>query len=256
MKAVKTALVLSAGGMWGAYQAGVWKALEPLLRPDLVIGTSAGALNGWAIAGGATGRELVDRWLDPRTAGMLRARMPRRPWQGLFDPAPLEEVARELFARFTPRVPFAGTVVELPSLRPRLVRGEEMTWRHLVAMCAIPLGFRPVRLDGKLCVDGGLLAALPLWAAAEMGATRAIAVDVLPRMPSPLVRAGVSVVRSVAKPLPAAEPLEVLRISTGRPLGKLRSAIAWNERNVREWIRMGEQDGLKLDLCRSTGSTG
>ena len=47
---VTTALVLSAGGMFGAYQAGAWKALAPELSPDLVVGTSAGSLNGWAIA--------------------------------------------------------------------------------------------------------------------------------------------------------------------------------------------------------------
>ena len=46
-----TALVLSAGGMFRGYQAGAWKVLRSRLRPDIVIGASAGALNGWAIAG-------------------------------------------------------------------------------------------------------------------------------------------------------------------------------------------------------------
>src|SRR5579862_9012522 len=50
--AVKTALVLSAGGMFGAYQAGAWRELSASFRPDLVVGTSAGSLNGWSIAGG------------------------------------------------------------------------------------------------------------------------------------------------------------------------------------------------------------
>ena len=254
MKGVKTALVLSAGGMWGAYQAGAWKALEPVFRPDMVIGASAGSLNGWAIAGGATGEELEQRWLDPGIAALLRPRLPRLPWQGFFDPAPLEAAARDLCARFTPRVPFAGTMVELPRLRLRLVRGEEVTWRHLVAMCSFPAGFPPVRLDGKLFVDGGLLGALPLWAAAKMGATRVIAIDVLPRMPSFLVRAGVGLVRWIAPALPAADALEVFTVSTGRPLGSLRSAVQWDENQIRQWIRLGEQDGLKLGLCRDIGS--
>jgi NTE family protein len=255
MKAVKTALVLSAGGMWGAYQAGAWKALESRMRPDMVVGVSAGALNGWAIAGGVSGAELVERWLDPRTARLIRARLPRFPWQGFFDPAPLEEMAGDLVSRYSPKVPFGGAVVEVPALRPRLIRGEEITSRHLLAICAIPIAFPPVRLNGQLCVDGGLLSALPLWAATQMGATHAVALDVLPRMPSAVLRAGVSLVRRIASPLPPTGALEVLRVSTGRPLGPLRSAMRWNLPDIREWIRLGEQDGLKLELCRHTGST-
>ncbi len=47
------ALVLSAGGMFGAYQAGVWKALSRSFHPDLIVGASVGALNSWAILAGA-----------------------------------------------------------------------------------------------------------------------------------------------------------------------------------------------------------
>ncbi len=36
-----------------------------------------------------------------------------------------------------------------------------------------------VRIDGKLCADGGLLGALPVWAVARMGATRIVAINVL-----------------------------------------------------------------------------
>jgi len=57
-----TALVLSAGGMYGAYQAGAWKELADVFRPDLVVGASIGALTGWAIAGGCEPEELIARW--------------------------------------------------------------------------------------------------------------------------------------------------------------------------------------------------
>ncbi|HZT31831.1 MAG TPA: patatin-like phospholipase family protein [Bryobacteraceae bacterium] len=252
---MKTALVLSAGGMWGAYQAGAWKALESWLRPDLVVGVSAGALNGWAIAGGAPASDLIERWLNPLTAATMRQRRIRPFGPALFDPGPLEETARELYARYTPRVPFACTVAELPRLRLRLVPAEEMTWRHLVATCAVPVAFPPVRIGGKRYVDGGVREVLPLWAAGAMGASRAIAVDALPLMPSRLVRACCGILRWFAGDAPAPGPLEVWRITAGRPLGPLKSAIRWEERNIREWIRLGEQDGLKLGLCRSTGST-
>ena len=54
-----TAVVFSAGGMYAAWEAGVWKAIAGQVRPDLIAGASAGAWNGWAIAGGATPEELV-----------------------------------------------------------------------------------------------------------------------------------------------------------------------------------------------------
>ena len=47
----KTAVVLSAGGNYGAYQAGAWEVLAPIVEPDIVVGASVGSLNGWAIAG-------------------------------------------------------------------------------------------------------------------------------------------------------------------------------------------------------------
>ena len=62
---IKTALVLSGGGMFGAYQAGAWKALSREISPDMVVGASVGALNGWLIASGVAAEELEQRWLDP-----------------------------------------------------------------------------------------------------------------------------------------------------------------------------------------------
>lgn len=249
---MKTALVLSAGGMFGAYQAGAWRALERVFRPDMVIGASAGALNGWAIAGGISADELAESWLDPRTAALMRPRFPLRPWEGIFDSKPLAEKARELVERFTPAVPFAAAVVELPALRLGLLRGENMTWRHLMAACAVPCGFPPVRLDGRLCVDGGLLSVLPLWAAGELGAGRVIAVNALPWMPSRLMRAAVGVVRRLRPPPPAPD-LEVRLVCPERPLGSLRDAIRWDAAKASEWIRLGEHD-VELMLCRSIGS--
>src|ERR1051326_4581156 len=104
---VAVALVLSAGGMFGAYQAGAWKALAPVFKPELVVGTSAGSLNGWAIAGGCAPDELIDIWLDPRMEQLMRVRWRWSSWKGLWDPGPLESLVRELCARYRPRVPYA-----------------------------------------------------------------------------------------------------------------------------------------------------
>src|SRR6266540_2616244 len=72
----KTALVLSAGGMFGAYQAGAWSVLSEVVKPDLVIGASIGSLNGWLIAGGSSAAELEQRWLTLQEASTHRWRMP------------------------------------------------------------------------------------------------------------------------------------------------------------------------------------
>src|SRR6266849_2527718 len=194
----KTALVLSAGGMFGAYQAGAWKELSTRFQPDIVVGTSVGALNGWAIAGGCPTGELVSRWCDKSAADFLRLRFPLYPWHGFFDDASFFRRVQEFFSAFTPRIPIGVTLTDVLRLRPRLVRSEEITWKHLAAACAIPVGLPPVRIDGRRYTDGGVLSVLPLWAAAEMGATRAIAINALPELPSRLLRTAMRTLRWIS----------------------------------------------------------
>src|SRR2546423_632547 len=114
-----TALVLSAGGMWAAWQVGAWRALRERVQPDFIVGASAGAWNGLAIAGGTSPEELAREWLDERMANVLR----RRP-HGLY------EKARQICERCPERTPFALTMVEVPSLQLHIVREHEITWRH------------------------------------------------------------------------------------------------------------------------------
>jgi len=243
---VTTALVLSAGGMFGAYQAGVWKALAPVFTPDLVVGTSAGSLNGWAIAGGATPQELIDIWLDPAMERMMRVRWRWSSWQGLWDPEPLEAAARALFARYRPRIPYALTMAEIPWMRPRLVRGEDVTWRHLAASCSVPTGFPPVAIGGSLYVDGGLLGVLPVWAAAECGADHAIAVNAMPFVPFWLARKVAGMAYRMGPGIPAKRHIETRLLGRPQPLGTLAEAIRWNAANARRWIELGEQDAAEL----------
>jgi NTE family protein len=246
IKDVKTALVLSAGGMFGAYQAGVWKALQPVFRPDVVIGCSVGSINGWAIASGISGDELIRTWLDPRSATLMTPRAPRRPWRSLFDPAPLAEVLRELAATYTPQVPFALAVTRLPQLRLEIVETPHLTWRHVLASCAVPVGYPPVRIDGHLYCDGGLLNVMPVWAAERFGVDHAIAVNVLPSMPLNAMRAAVRMVRLMAPREPQATGIQVLRLGPERVLGSFHDAIAWDAGNMRRWIDRGQADAGNL----------
>ena len=88
-------------------------------------------------------------------------------------------------------------------------------------------------------MDGGLLGALPLWAAQEMGATRAIAVNALTTLPFRLLR-------RVLRGRRASAALEVIRIEPSAPLGSLRDAVRWSRPNVERWIEQGERDANRV----------
>src|ERR1039457_7283831 len=85
-----TALVLSGGGMFGAWQAGAWRAIASRVKPDLIVGASVGSLNGYAIAGGASPEELSRFWLQPELARLgrlpetIQSLMKRYPLSGDF----------------------------------------------------------------------------------------------------------------------------------------------------------------------------
>jgi NTE family protein len=211
--------------MYAAWEAGVWKALAPHIRPDLIVGASAGALNGWAIAGGATPEELIRVWLDS-SLGAIR----------VFHPKALRQQACVLASRFRPQIPFGLTIVDGRRMRVRLVRDGEVTWQHLAATCSIPFLFPPVAIDGCRYVDGGLLGALPVWAAEEMGATRVIAVNCLHGWPFRMLRA-------VVRPRQPSQALEVVTIQPSQRLGSLRAALVWSRPNIERWIELGERDG-------------
>jgi NTE family protein len=232
--------------MFGAYQAGVWKALQPVFRPDVVIGCSVGSINGWAIASGIPGDELIRTWLDPRCATLMNRRVPSRPRRGLFDPGPLQQMVQELTSTYTPQVPFAVAVTRLPQLRLEIVRTPDLTWRHVMASCAVPVAYPPVRIDGHLYCDGGLLSVMPVWAAERFGVDHAITVNVLPSMPLNALRAAVRMVRLLAPREPPVTGVEVLRLGPPRVLGTLHDAIAWDAENTRRWIARGQADAEAL----------
>jgi NTE family protein len=242
-----TALVLSAGGMYGAYQAGAWKAMADVFRPDLVVGASIGALNGWAIAGGCDPDELVKRWLHLDAARDYRWKFPRSPVHGLFDTTPLQRMIRDVYESFQPRIPYAMVVTDLMKLRPRIIGANEVSWQHLVASASILGLFDQVRIDGRIYSDGGLLTAVPLWAAAELGATQALVIDVLPTAPGSIARVLVGAIRAIS-PFRAQVPagMEVVRLAPAKLLGPPLASLYWTRANAEAWIRAGEEQGAAI----------
>jgi NTE family protein len=242
-----TALVLSAGGMYGAYQAGAWKAIADVFQPDLIVGASIGALNGWAIAGGTDPDALIERWLNLDAAAHYRWKFPRTPFHGVFDTAPLQAMIRDVYESFQPRTHFAMVVTDLMKLRPVVLRGNEVRWQHLVATAAILGLFDQVRFGGRIYSDGGLLSAVPLWAAAEMGATRALVIDVLPTAPGTIARVLVGAVRMLS-PFRAHVPagIEVIRLAPPALLGPPLASLYWTRPNAQAWIRAGQDQASAI----------
>jgi NTE family protein len=242
----KTALVLSAGGMFGAYQAGAYKAIAEYDPPDLVVGASVGALNGWLVASGCTPDHLIERWLDPAAGDTLKL-FPKHGWRnGWFDPAPLRAQAQQICGGYEPCIPYGVVVVELPGLHARLVQHPSVLPDHLHASCSIPLFLPAVRINGRRYLDGGLFEKLPLWAALEMGATRIIAIDSLPDVGKWWLHLGIRIAHSF-KPARRYPPtLDLTIISPSETLGDANDAVFWKRENIERWVDLGMRDATRI----------
>jgi NTE family protein len=250
----KTALVLSAGGMFGAYQAGAYKAIAELAPPDIVVGASVGALNGWPIASGCSPDHLIERWLDPAAGDTLRL-FPQYGWRnGWFDPVPLRAQAEGIWRDYEPSIPFGVVVTELPGLHVRLVRYPNVVAAHLQATCSIPLFLPSVRIGGKRYLDGGLFEKVPIWAAIEMGATRIIAIDSMPRVGKWWLHLAIELAHAFKPRRRYAPGLDLTIVSPSGTLGDANDAVFWKRANIERWVDMGMRDAARV-LCSERQAT-
>lgn len=184
------AFVLPGGGALGAYQVGVLAALaEADIQPDLLIGVSAGAVNAvlYAWSGGPAGIARLERmWRTIRRRDLLRvqpsrlalAMTGRRP--SLFDNRHGERfLRRQIGTRSLEHAPTRVVVVatDLADGRPvALTDGDAAS--AVVASCAFPGVYPPVRRGDRWLIDGGVVADVPLDLTAELGARSALVLSV------------------------------------------------------------------------------
>jgi NTE family protein len=180
-----TAWVLAGGGSFGALQAGMLRALVAYgIVPDLIVGSSVGAVNGAYFAGmpsaegvaqlEAIWRSLRRREVFPVTwrsllgllthrnfvvdpGGLRRIIEDRLPYRELEHAAiPLHVVATDLIAGGSVRLS-SGPAVEA-----------------VLASCAIPAAFPPVRIGERYLIDGAVASNTPISIAVELGAKRVV----------------------------------------------------------------------------------
>lgn len=174
-------LALGGGAALGAAHLGVLRALEAHgLCPEFVAGTSAGALVGAAYAAGVDLDAIESMMLEASWADV--GQLTFSPRLGVLDSRVLAATAARMgMDRPIEALPvkFAAVTTDLFT-RQQVVMTRGSLVEALRASIAIPLLFPPVLADGRVLIDGGLVANLPIAAARELGARWVIAVRVRP----------------------------------------------------------------------------
>jgi predicted acylesterase/phospholipase RssA len=226
--------------MFGGYQAGVWKELETLIRPDAVLGASIGSLNGWAIAGGASADELRDWWLRFGGAQKLALRFPRRWLSGIVDSDQILAQIEALYHSYPRQIDFGVVLTELPRFRPRLFVNNEVDWRHLAASCAV-IGVLPMHIfDKRIYADGGILDPRPLSGYSHFNIDVVISVNILPVRTRSAYGAMINSLQWVTRYAPCVNPA-IVEVGPEPFLGGLGDAVRFKRENFDLWFEQGRQ---------------
>ena len=182
------AYVLGGGGSWGALQLGMLQALAQTdLRPDLVVGTSVGSLNGAVLAADpdAAVERLTELWPSVTRAEIfpggvlkgLRTLTTSKAW--VFDNEPLTDYLTTSLPVSTFEelaVPFVAVATDFRNGGIATLDSGDLR-SALLASSAIPGIYPWTEREGKRLVDGALVANVPIAVAAERGARSLVVLD-------------------------------------------------------------------------------
>jgi NTE family protein len=172
--------VLGGGGVLGGVEVGMLRALfRAEIRPDLVVATSIGAINGAVVAASPTPsvtEKLMRLWATPEMGEVYGESIPRQLRRfatrtHLHSPAPL----RRLLERALPER-FADLAVPLHVCAASIERAAEVWFSDgrlldpVMAAAAVPGLLPPVEIDGENFIDGGIVNSLPIGRALDLGA--------------------------------------------------------------------------------------
>ncbi len=158
----KIGYALSGGGVRGVAHLGVIQALNELeIKPDIISGTSAGAIAGAFIASGYQPKEIVE---IIKNAGIFSVSNILFRKQGLFKMKTFEEI----YKKYIPHDSFENLNLPLYATVTDIVKGEPVyinsgiLSKALMASSCVPVVFEPVTIDGELYLDGGIVNNLPV----------------------------------------------------------------------------------------------
>jgi len=212
-------LVLGGGAARGMAHIGVLQALEAHeVRPDCIVGASAGSLVGGLYAAGlstAQMRVLAHQlnWWDvsrlPMSVSWSSLAALTTPL-GILDLDRLNSWIKKALGAdphfHELQIPFAAIATDIATGQSIMLNDGPIA-PAIRASCSVPGIFTPVRRNGRLLVDGGASNNLPVSAVQQMGADYVIAVDLLPSVISP-----------------AAEPTNILEVTITSLYALIRAA--------------------------------
>lgn len=175
---LKIALALGGGAARGFAHIGVIKALEAQgIVPDIIVGTSAGAVVGSLYAAGYNGFELQQLSMQMEENQVSDWSLPNR---GVIKGEALQDFINQA-VKFRTLEKMRKTLAVVST---NLNSGEMIVFRTgntgmaVRASSAVPGIFQPVNINGQEYVDGGLVAPVPVRVAKSLGADFVIAVDI------------------------------------------------------------------------------
>ena len=171
-------LALGGGAARGFAHIGVIQVLEEAgIKPQLVVGTSAGSLVAALYASGKSGNELAALAQGMDESALTDWSFPGR---GLIKGELLAKYVRAQTGGVNieqTRMPLGIVATDLADGQPILFQRGDIG-AAVRASSAVPAVFQPVKMGGREYVDGGLVSPVPVRFAREMGAEMVIAVDI------------------------------------------------------------------------------
>lgn len=177
-----TAFVLGGGGLLGAHEVGMLRALaEANIKPDLVVGTSIGAINGAFVAADPAGAvdRLDELWqgeaMEEAFSENLWGRAVRLARSGTHVHS--IEPLRRMLADMLPASDFASLELPFQCVAASIEQASARWFSDgpvvpaVLASCAVPGLLPPVEVDGEHYFDGGLVDSIPVGRAVALGAS-------------------------------------------------------------------------------------
>ena len=178
----KLGLALGSGGSRGVTHIGVLKALEEEgIRPDFISGCSMGSVVGACYASGMTVEKMMHIVMKLKTLDLMDFAVLPEPRPGFFKGDKMLNMLIKNLGDITfdqLKIPFCCVAADCYSGKNIVLR-EGKVAPCVRASSSIPVLFKPVEMDGKLLVDGGVLCRVPTEEVKAMGADVVIAVDAL-----------------------------------------------------------------------------